>query len=29
MHDGGCGAHNTSSYWTSVDGTTAAALGMR
>jgi hypothetical protein len=29
MHDGGCGAHNTSSYWTGVDGTTGAALGLR
>ncbi len=29
MHDGGCGAHNTSSYWATVDGTSAAALGMR
>ena len=29
MHDGGCGAHNTSSYWVSVDGTSAAALGIR
>jgi hypothetical protein len=29
MHDGGCGAHSTTSYWTTIDGTNAAALGMR
>jgi len=29
MHQGGCGAHNTSSYWSSTYGVTAAAFGLR
>lgn len=29
MHHGGCGAHNTTSYWASIDGTSGAALGLR